>query len=159
MDAIKNLLKALDNKVPTSLSKKLNGLESLYARLEVAKKELAEKPEDEDLKESLSEITDYLNDYEQDLIDDLETLLEAKGQEELKIKNEIRRQNLAKKLASEKEAEELEKQKKEAEELERQKKEEENTKTEKKSSSWTYAIIGGVLLIGTFGAINILKNK
>jgi hypothetical protein len=59
MDAIKNLLKELDNKVPTSLAKRLNGLENLYVRLEDAKKELAEKPDDEDLKESLSEITDY----------------------------------------------------------------------------------------------------
>ena len=140
MDAIKNLLKELDNKVPSSLSKRLNGLENLYARLELAKKELAEKPDDDDLKDALSEITDYLNDYEEDLIEDLEGLVEAK---------KIAEEKEAKKIAEEKEAQELEKQKKDSE----------NTEKEKKSYGFTALVIGGILLIGSIGAINIFKNK
>lgn len=142
MDAIKNLLKALDNKVPTSLAKRLNGLENLYVRLEGAKKELAENPNDENLKESLSEITDYLNDFQEDLIEDLENLVESK------------------KIADEKKAKQLEDEKaKELAELEKQKNSSENTEKEKKSYGWTAWVIGGILIVGSLGAINIFKNK
>jgi hypothetical protein len=146
MDAIKNLLKELDNKVPSSLSKRLNGLENLYARLELAKKELAEKPDDDDLKDALSEITDYLNDYKEDLIEDLEGLIESKRITE------------AKRIAKEKEAKRTTEEK-EAQELEKQKKDSENTEKEKKSYGFTALVIGGILLIGSIGAINIFKNK
>lgn len=142
MDAIKKLLKALDNKVPTSLAKRLNGLENLYVRLEGAKKELAENPNDENLKESLSEITDYLNDFQEDLIEDLENLVESK------------------KIADEKKAKQLEDEKaKELAELEKQKNSSENTEKEKKSYGLTALVLGGILLVGSIGAINIFKNK
>lgn len=154
MDAIKNLLKALDNKVPTSLAKRLNGLENLYVRLEGAKKELAEKPNDEDLKESLSEITDYLNDYEEDLIEDLENLVEAKKIDENKKAKQLQEQRRAKQLEDEK-AKELA----ELEKLEKEKKDSENTEKEKKSYGWTALVLGGILLVGSIGAINIFKNK
>lgn len=145
MDAIKKLLKALDNKVPTSLAKRLNGLENLYVRLEGAKKELAENPNDENLKESLSEITDYLNDFQEDLIEDLENLVESK-----KIADEKKQKQLEDEKA--KELAELEK-------LEKEKKDSENTEKEKKSYGWTAWVIGGILIVGSLGAINIFKNK
>jgi signal recognition particle GTPase len=154
MDAIKNLLKQLDNKVPTPFVKRLKGFESLQDRLEVAKKELAEKPDDVDLKDALSEITDYLNDYEEDLIEDLEGLVEAKRIAEDKrskqaYESRIAQQKEARRIAEEKEAQELEKQKKDSE----------NTEKEKKSYGWTALVLGGILLVGSIGAINIFKNK
>jgi hypothetical protein len=149
MDAIKNLLKELDNKVPTPFVKRLKGFESLQDRLEVAKKELAEKPDDVDLKDALSEITDYLNDYEEDLIEDLEGLVEAKR---------IAKEKEAKRIAEEKEAKRIDEEK-EAQELEKQKKDSENTEKEKKSYGWTALVLGGILLVGSVGAINIFKNK
>ena len=84
MDKIVELLGKLDNKVPTTIAKRLDGLKNLESRYEVSKKELDANPEDEELQEAMTEITDYLNDYRDDLIEDLEDLVEAKEKEQPK---------------------------------------------------------------------------
>lgn len=139
MDKILELLEKLDNKVTPSIAKRFNGLSSLDKRLQEAKKELEANPEDEELKESHQEIMDYIQDYRDDLIEDLEALLEraekAKAKEE-KLAEE-------KKLADEQKA-----------------KEGIEPKDEKESSTniagW---IFGGLLLVGSLGAINYFRNN
>jgi putative protein kinase ArgK-like GTPase of G3E family len=139
MDKILELLQKLDNKVTPSIAKRFNGLSSLDKRLQEAKKELEANPDDEELKESHQEIMDYIQDYREDLIEDLEALLEkaekAKAKEE-KLAEE-------KKLADEQKA-----------------KEGIEPKEEKESSTniagW---IFGGLLLVGSLGAINYFRNN
>lgn len=134
MDKIEILLKKLDNKVTPAIAKRLNGLNDLFSRLDVSKKELEANPDDEELKESLEEITDYINDYEDDLIDDLEDLLEAKE----KAKNEKLKLDESKKSDDE------------------PKDDKENKKS---SGGLTALVIGSVLLVASIGAINIFKNN
>ena len=129
MDKIGELLEKLDNKVTPTLAKRINGLKSLNERLELSKKELSANPDDEELKESHQEIVDYIDDYREDLIEDLETLAKAKE-----------------KPIEEKPIEEKPK--------------EEKPKEEKESSTniagW---IFGGLLLVGSLGAINYFRNN
>jgi hypothetical protein len=137
MDKIEILLRKLDNKVTPTLAKRLDGLNSLEKRLEVAKKELEANPDDEELKESHQQIVDYIEDYRDDLIEDLESLLEQKEKaNEEKSAEE-------KKLADEQKA-----------------KEGIEPKEEKESSTniagW---IFGGLLLVGSLGAINYFRNN
>ena len=132
MDKIEILLKKLDNKVTAPIGKRLDGLKNLHQRLDLAKKELEANPDDEELKESLGEITDYVNDYEDDLIEDLEDLLEEKTKSIEKPKGEEKPNSVEAPIVEEK---------------------------EKSSGGITALIIGSVLLVASIGAINIFKNN
>lgn len=140
MDKIEILLKKLDNKVTPTIAKRINGLNDLFDRLDLAKKDLEANPDDEELKESLEEITDYINDYEDDLIDDLEDLLEARE----KAKNDKPKEGESKK-ANESKKEDNEPK--------------EDSEKKKSSGGLTALVIGSVLLVASIGAINIFKNN
>jgi hypothetical protein len=135
MDKIGELLEKLDNKVTPTIAKRLDGLNSLEKRLEVAKKELEASPDDEELKESHQEIVDYISDYEEDLIEDLEALVKAKQQKPVE--------------------------KKPTEEKPTEEKPVEQKPVEEKESSTNIAgwIFGGLLLVGSLGAINYFRNN
>jgi hypothetical protein len=139
MDKILELLEKLDNKVTPTIAKRLDGLNSLEKRLEVAKTDLQASPDDEELKESHQEIVDYIEDYREDLIEDLESLFEQK--EKAKAKEE--------KLAEEKKI------------ADEQKAKEGIEPKEEKESSTNIAgwIFGGLLLVGSLGAINYFRNN
>jgi hypothetical protein len=77
MEKIKELLEKLDNKVTTSLNKRLDGLEKLEERLALAKSEHESNPTEES-ESSLSEVQNYVSDVTEDLIEDLEELLEKR---------------------------------------------------------------------------------
>jgi cell division septation protein DedD len=140
MDKIAELLEKLDNKVTPTIAKRLDGLNSLEQRLEVAKKELEANPDDEELKESHQEIADYISDYEEDLIEDLEALVKAKQQKPVE-----------KKPTEEKPTEEKPTEEKPVEQK----------PVEEKESSTNIAgwIFGGLLLVGSLGAINYFRNN
>jgi cell division septation protein DedD len=140
MDKIAELLEKLDNKVTPTIAKRLDGLNSLEQRLEVAKKELEANPDDEELKESHQEIADYISDYEEDLIEDLEALVKAKQQKP------VEKKPVEKKPTEEKPTEE---------------KPVEQKPVEEKESSTNIAgwIFGGLLLVGSLGAINYFRNN
>jgi len=131
MGKIEILLQKLDNKVTPNIAKRLDGLKSLNSKLEVSQKEHEANADDEELKESLEEIKDYISDYEEDLIEDLESLLESKQNAENKPKGEEKPNG------------------------------EEAPKDEDKKSSGgiTALIIGGVLLVASFGAINYFRKR
>lgn len=133
MDKILELLGKLDNKVPSTIAKRLDGLKNLESRYEVAKKELAENPEDEELQEAMTEITDYLEDYRDDLIEDLEDLVEAKE----KAKEQPKAEDKPK-----------------AEE-----KPNGNEAEDKKSTNVAGFVLGGILLVASLGAINYFRNN
>ncbi len=129
MDKIAELLEKLENKVTPSIAKRLDGLDNLEKKLEIAKKDLEASPDDEELKESHQEIVDYIEDYREDLIDDLESLFEAKTKEQKSVEGK--------------------------------KTEEVVENTDKKESSTNIAgwIFGGLLLVGSLGAINYFRNN
>ena len=135
MDKIVELLGKLDNKVPTTIAKRLDGLKNLESRYEVAKKELAESPNDEELIEAMTEITDYLNDYRDDLIEDLEDLIEAKEKANKQPKAE------------------------ETPKAEDKPKAEETPKEENKKTNVAGFVLGGILLVASLGAINYFRNN
>lgn len=134
MDKIVELLGKLDNKVPTPIAKRLDGLKNLESRYDLAKKELAESPEDEELKEAMTEITDYLEDYRDDLIEDLEDLVEAKEKANEQPKADNKPSGEEKPNGDEK-------------------------PEEKKSTNIAGFVLGGVLLVASLGAINYFRNN
>lgn len=175
METINDLLKALDNKVPASIAKRLDGLNKLNQKLETAKAENDENPTAES-QEQLDEIIEFIKDTQEDLKEDLRVLVEnkreaeeknrqtiaKKEEEEKKARLEERKKNEAKKK-EELEREELEKAKLKEEEEEKAKKkaEEEQKEKEKKSSGIGLGtiLLGGALLIFSAGAINYFGKK
>jgi len=159
METINGLLKALDNKVPASIAKRLDGLQKLNEKLAGARAEYQADPTEES-REKLDEIEDFLGDTQDDLIEDLSSLLEQKRSDDLKA-----REAQARELqASEKQAREL----KQKEDLEKKELEEKalgldgKTKIETKKESkigWGSLLLGGVLLVVTGGAIKYFGNK
>lgn len=166
METINDLLKALDNKVPASIAKRLGGLTKLNEKLELAKAENNENPTEES-QEKLDEIIEFITDTQDDLRDDLKDLVakkreaeELKSRQIAKRKAEAEASKLAEKEALEaKEKEELEKKallEKEALETPPV----ENKDPEKKSGiGWGGLIVGGALLILSAGAINYFGKK
>lgn len=166
METINDLLKALDNKVPASIAKRLDGLTKLNEKLELAKAENNENPTEES-QEQLDEIVEFITDTQDDLKEDLKDLVakkreaeELKSRQIAKRKAETEASKLAEKEALEaKEKEELEKKallEKEALETPPV----ENKDPEKKSGiGWGGLIVGGALLILSAGAINYFGKK
>ena len=170
METINDLLKALDNKVPASIAKRLGGLTKLNEKLALAKAENEENPTEES-QEKLDEIIEFITDTQDDLRDDLKDLVAKKREAE-----QLKSRQIAKRKA-EAEAEAEAKKSAEAEALEAKEKEElekkallekealettpvENKDPEKKSGiGWGGLIVGGALLILSAGAINYFGKK
>ena len=162
METINDLLKALDNKVPASIAKRLDGLSKLNEKLVLAKAENNEAPTEES-QEKLDEIIEFITDTQDDLKYDLKELVakkrdvDAKNRQEAKVKAELEAKGLAEKQANEaKEKEEAEKNKLEEQALNSN----EKIETEKKSGiGWGSLLLGGVLLVVTGGAIKYFGSK
>jgi hypothetical protein len=163
METINGLLKALDNKVPASMAKRLDGLGKLNQKLAVVREEHNENPTEES-QEKLDEIVEFITDTQDDLIEDLSDLVakkreaEAKNRQIAKNKADTEAKELAEKQANDaKQKEELEQK-----ELEEKKALEEKPKTDadKKSGiGWGGLIAGGLLLVFSAGAINYFGKK
>jgi len=139
--AINDLLRQLNNEVPSSIYKRLDGLKKLREKLEVAEKEHEESPTEES-QEKLSEIVDFINDTEEDLIEDLEEIVEKKQKAE--------KERIAKKQEQERIA-------KEEEEILAKKQKEEKEK--KSGVGLGGLILGGALLVLSAGAINYFGKR
>jgi hypothetical protein len=160
METINDLLKALENRVPASIAKRLDGLTKLNQKLEVAKAENAEKGTEES-QEQLDEIIDFINDTQDDLKDDLRELI-AKNKQQA----ELKRRELAKNKAEELKRIEIAKNKAEENRIEQVEKDildKASTPTdepEKKSGmGWGGIVLGSALLILSAGAINYFNKK
>jgi hypothetical protein len=169
METINDLLKALDNKVPQTIAKRLDGLAKLNQKLELARAE-NEENKTEESQEQLDEILEFISDTQDDLRDDLKELIEKKRQEAEAKSREIAKKKADLKAKSEKEeADKLALEAKEKEELEQKALLEkqaletppaENKDPEKKSGiGWGGLLVGGALLILSAGAINYFGKK
>lgn len=167
METINDLLKALDNKVPPTIAKRLDGLNKLNEKLAEARAENEENPTEES-QEQLDEITEFITDTQDDLRDDLRELVQKKRQEAEAKNREIAKKRADLRAKSEKEeADKLELEAKKKGELEQkellEKQSIENkppSDPEKKSGiGWGGLIVGGALLILSAGAINYFGKK
>jgi colicin import membrane protein len=165
METINGLLKALDNKVPASMAKRLDGLGKLNQKLAVVREEHNENPTEES-QEKLDEIVEFITDTQDDLIEDLSDLVAKKREADAKARQIAKNKADAEaKQKAEKEAQEA-KEKEELEQKELEEKEKEpivdDTKTDPKKKSgigWGGLIVGGALLILSAGAINYFGKK
>jgi cobalamin biosynthesis Mg chelatase CobN len=85
METINDLLKALDNKVPASIAKRLDGLNKLNEKLATAREEHNENPT-EVSQEKLEEIVDFISDTQDDLREDLSELVAKKREADAKAR-------------------------------------------------------------------------
>jgi glutamyl/glutaminyl-tRNA synthetase len=167
METINDLLRALDNKVPASIAKRLDGLSKLNEKLAIVKEEHNASPTEES-QEKLQEIVEFITDTQDDLKEDLSELVVKKREADAKSRQlaKNRANAEARKLAEAKE--ELEhKELLEKEELERRELLEKEalvanpiTDPKKKSGiGWGGLVVGGALLILSAGAINYFGKK
>lgn len=136
MEKINELLEKLDNKVSKSLSRRLDALNDLNERLDLAKSEHDAEPTEQS-EATLNQIQNYVNDVTDDLIEDLEA--------------EIEKREEAKANPPAPETPPASNENKDGEEEE---------KEEKSGMSFFGVALGVALLIGTAGAYNYFsKNK
>jgi len=82
MGKIEILLEKLDNRITSSLGKRLDELDNLSEKLEVSGEDYEKNPTDEN-RDSYNEVIDYVEKIENGIIRDLEALLEKRKAEEL----------------------------------------------------------------------------
>lgn len=131
--------------LPRILGQRVATVEDLVSKVALAEKEVADDPTEES-QAKLDEVKTYTEEYFKD------------AQEQLKSY----KKKLDKKAEAEKEAKAKDEAKEEAKEEAKAKEEVLEAKPvveEKKSSNMGGLLIGGVLLIATLGAVNILRKR
>ena len=136
METIKELLAKLDNQVTSVIAKKLDGMQALEQKLQLAKEEHEADPTDESLND-LQEIQDFIDIEQEEIIEKLQVLVRRKRFSEQEEKSS--ESNLKTGEAP---------------------KDSETTKEEKKDGIGVFGwVFGGVLLVASFGAINYWRNN
>ena len=143
MEKIEILLEKLDNRIPQSLAKRLDTLDDLQEKLEASAEDYEKNPTDDNRK-NYNEVIDYVEKMELGIIRDLERLLEKRKEEELAKKPaeaEAPATATATATAPATETPEVKKEEK------------------KDSTGVLTLVIGGALLIASFGAINYFRKQ
>jgi len=142
MEKIEILLEKLDNRIPSSLAKRLDTLDDLQEKLEASGEDYEKNPTDEN-RASYNEVIEYVEKMELGVIRDLEALLEKRKAEELaKAQANEPAPVQAPNPSSNPTTETKE------------------VKEEKKEGNGVLTlVIGGVLLIASFGAINYFRKQ
>jgi hypothetical protein len=143
MEKIEILLDQLDNMIPSSLAKRLDSLEDLHEKLDVAGEEYEQNPTDEN-RASYNEVIEYVDGIEQGIVKDLQALLEKRKAEQLA--KEQKANEPAPAPAPNPSANPTT--------------EEKDKKEDKKGGSGVLTlVIGGALLVASFGAINFFRKR
>ena len=137
MEKIEILLEKLDNRIPQSLAKRLDTLDDLQEKLEASAEDYEQNPTDDNRK-NYNEVIDYVEKMELGITRDLERLLEKRKEEELAKKPA---EAPATATATAPETLEVKKEEK------------------KESTGVLTLVIGGALLIASFGAINYFRKQ
>jgi CO dehydrogenase/acetyl-CoA synthase beta subunit len=138
MEKIEILLEKLDNRIPQSLAKRLDTLDDLQEKLEASGEDYEKNPTDDNRK-NYNEVIEYVEKMELGIIRDLEKLLEKRKEEELKAQEPA--EQPAQQPAPAPVTPEVKNEEK------------------KQSSGVLTLVIGGALLIASFGAINYFRKQ
>jgi hypothetical protein len=139
MEKIEILLEKLDNRITSSLAKRLDTLDDLQEKLEASGEDYEKNPTD-DNRESYNEAIEYVEKIELGIIRDLESLLEKRKAEEL---NRVQTNQQTNPPASQTSTET------------------QPAKSEEKKggNGVLTLVIGSVLLVASLGAINYFRKK
>ena len=140
MEKIEILLEKLDNRIPQSLAKRLDTLDDLQEKVEASGEDYEKNPTDDNRK-NYNEVIDYVEKMELGIIRDLEALLEKRKTEELAKDKPAEAPAQATATAPATETPEVKKEEK------------------KESTGMLTLVIGGALLIASFGAINYFRKQ
>ena len=144
MEKIEILLEKLDNRIPSSLAKRIDTLDNLLEKNEAIAEEYQENPTDDNRK-NYNEAMERFEKAELSVIEDLEALLEKKKAEQL-AKEQKANEPATPPASTEAPATPPAKS-------------EEKKEDKKDGNGVLTLVIGGVLLIASFGAINsVLTN-
>jgi len=159
-DTIKEL--GLENEtLPRILGQRVATVEDLQSKLALAEKEVEKDPTEES-KEKLQEVKDYTVEYFNDAKEQLKSFkakLDKKAKEEAEAKAKKEEEAKAKKEEEAKAKEEEEAKAKAESKEEVEVLDAKPVEEEKKSSGMGALLIGGVLLVATLGAVNILRKR
>jgi hypothetical protein len=144
MEKIEFLLEKLDNRITASLAKRLDTLDNLQEKLEASGEDYEENPTDDNRK-NYNEVIEYVEKMELGIIADLEALLSKRKAEQ---------------LAKEQKAEEPANPPVSETKVETPPATPSAKSEEKKDNSGVLTlVIGGVLLVASFGAINYFRKQ
>jgi hypothetical protein len=143
MEKIEILLEKLDNRIPSSLAKRLDTLDDLQEKLEASGEDYEKNPTDEN-RDSYNEVIEYVEKMELGIIRDLEALLEKRKAEA---------------LAKEQKANEPAPAPAPAPSVNPTTEKKEEKEEKKEGSGVLTLVIGGVLLVASFGAINYFRKR
>ena len=144
MEKIEFLLEKLDNRITASLAKRLDTLDDLQEKLEASGEDYEKNPTDENRK-NYNEVIEYVEKMELGIVADLEALLSKRKAEQ---------------LAKEEKAEEPATPPVVETKVETPPATPPAKSEEKKDNSGVLTlVIGGVLLVASFGAINYFRKQ
>jgi len=145
MEKIEILLEKLDNRIPSSLAKRLDTLDDLQEKLEASGEDYEKNPTDEN-RDSYNEVIEYVEKMELGIIRDLEALLEKRKAEALAKEQKANEPEPAPAPAPNPSVNPTTETKEE--------------KEEKKGGSGVLTLfVGGVLFFASLGAINFLRKR
>jgi CO dehydrogenase/acetyl-CoA synthase beta subunit len=140
MEKIEILLEKLDNRIPQSLAKRLDTLDDLQEKLEASGEDYEKNPTDDNRK-NYNEVIEYVEKMELGIISDLEKLLEKREAEELAKNKPAEAQAPTPTTTPAPETPAV------------------KSDEKKESSGILTLVIGGALLIASFGAINYFRKQ
>jgi CO dehydrogenase/acetyl-CoA synthase beta subunit len=143
MEKIEILLEKLDNRIPQSLAKRLDTLDDLQEKVEATGEDYEKNPTDDNRK-NYNEVINYVEKMELGIIKDLEALLEKRKEEELTKKPAEAPATATATATATAPATETPEVKKEE---------------KKEGTGMLTLVIGGALLIASFGAINYFRKQ
>lgn len=144
MEKIEILLEKLDDRITSSLAKRLDTLDDLQEKLEASGEDYEKNPTDEN-RDNYNEVIEYVEKMELGIIKDLEALLEKRKAEEL-AKEQKANEPATPPASTEAPATPPATPPAKSEE-------------KKDGSGVLTLVIGGVLLIASFGAINYFRKQ
>lgn len=146
--------------LPNILGQRVGAVKDLQNKVELATKEVEENGTDEN-KDKLKEIEEYLDEYYKDAVEQLKNFAKKHKEEQETAKEEqetakVESENTPK--AEVKDEVKLKTEQKEATEKQTESVEAEPQK-EKSNGGLGALLIGGVILVATLGAVNIMRNR
>lgn len=160
-----NELELQEVKLPRILSQRVNTVKDLQEKVALATKEV-EEDDSEENKAKLEEINDYLTEYYQDAVEQLKSFAKKHKEKMQKEAEEKEKQEQeTAKVGSENtpKSEVKDEVKPKTEQKEATEKQPESVEAEpvkeKSNSGLGALLIGGVILVATLGAVNIMRNR